>query len=569
MLPIHLRNYQHEAVTAVQLELKNGVRRQLMVLPTASGKTVIMAAVARQFNRRTLILEHRHELIQQTAKTLKRYWPKVSIGICQGEKNDYTAQVVVGSVQSCMQPKRLEQLKSQNFEILMIDETHHAVAASYKLIIDALGFGAGTEKLLLGVTAVPERSDGKQLGTIFDKVIYSRSIGDLITPGFLSPVIGRKVLTRELIKGVKTYVGDFETSSLSRAINTPNRNKLIVESYKTYASGRKAICFCADVKHCHDVAAEFNSQGVKAAAVWGRMLDKQRKKVLNDLRKGRADVVISCGVLTEGFDEPSINSILVARPTKSRSLYIQMAGRGLRTHPGKTNCLVIDFTDEGHVLKNALSLTNAIPEARVIQDEQEITEKTPQEKTVAPNCALEQPRSYPWDILGNNTMRLIWVAGSNDECVLLDDDRNEIVIQPANGGFRAVFYLHGENNGVALIHAATSLEKCIRWCEEYAIKHLTVNCASVQMLNKLQSQMPTSRQIQWLTERGISTEGLDKAQAAFIIRSLVIKHNKERRHALQETRSQREMSLCYPAGSTQMMPNNKCSCNKCSIGAQR
>ncbi|MFA5306770.1 MAG: DEAD/DEAH box helicase [Candidatus Babeliales bacterium] len=534
MPSLTLYQHQSEAVQAVIDSFSGGIYHQLISLPTASGKTVIIAAIAQHFNKRTLILAHRHELIEQAVKTLKRYWPKVSIGICEGARNDFKKQIVIGSVLSCCRPKRLEQLKSQGFEILIIDEAHHTAANAYKVIIDALGFGAGSKKLLLGGTATPERADGKTLGDIFDKVTYTRSTGDLIAAGILSPVIGRKVLTRETLKGVKIRMGDYETSGLSRAINTPNRNKLVVASYKTYAAERKAICFCADVNHCHDVATEFNQQGVKAAAVWGSMPTEQRKKVLSDFKKDRINVVTSCGVLTEGFDEPSITAVLVARPTKSRTLYIQMVGRGLRKHPGKVDCLVLDFTDMGHVLKNALSLATAIPEAQIVHEEQEDQEKAPQERRPTPNYTLELPRSHQWDILGGDTTRLVWVPINDGQYSLADDNKDEIIVSPINGGFIAEFY-QPEGLRTTLIQNAVSFEACIRWCEDFATSYLSVRFATRNLPSGVQDQLPTDKQIQLLELNNIPLDGLNRAQASTVIRRIIALQNQTRRcHDSQE-----------------------------------
>ena len=184
---IKLRDYQQDALNVVIEAHSKGLSKQLIVLPTASGKTIIMAAIARHFDTKMLLLAHREELINQAIDKFKLYWPDVDIGICKAKKNEIDRQVVAGSVQSCFRPKRLEQLKKQGFEVLFIDEAHHAAAQSYQTIINELGFN-DSSKLLIGVTATPDRADKKQLGNTFDKIVYSRTIGSLIKDGYRTPV---------------------------------------------------------------------------------------------------------------------------------------------------------------------------------------------------------------------------------------------------------------------------------------------------------------------------------------------------------------------------------------------
>jgi superfamily II DNA or RNA helicase len=231
-MTIALRDYQQEALEAVLSASKDGIKRQLIALPTGSGKTVVMSGIAKVVNKRTLILAHRQELIDQTVDKLRLVWPEISIGICMAERDEIDAQVVVGSVQSCCRQKRLEKLKAQGFDLLMIDECHHAIAKSYQDIINILGFGEGTEKLLLGVTATPDRNG---LGLIFDKVTFARSISTMISSGYLSPVVGRKIQTNFTLEKIRTQNGDFAIEELAEAVNTAERNAFIVSKFKEYA----------------------------------------------------------------------------------------------------------------------------------------------------------------------------------------------------------------------------------------------------------------------------------------------------------------------------------------------
>ena len=365
---VQLREYQEEALQEIVKALSEGINKQLIVLPTGSGKTILMAALAKYFNKRTLILAHREELIQQAFDKFKLYWPEADIGICKAERAETNHQIVIGSVQSCCKPKRLAHLKDSEFNIFLIDEAHHATAESYQKIIKELGFHSDKTKLLLGVTATPNRSDKDSLGETFEKITYSRSIATMIKAGYLSPAIGRKILTNFSLKNIKIQNGDFSIGELAEVVNTPERNAFIAEKYKEYAPNRKAVAFCVDVAHCKDLALSFEKVGITSRAIWGEMPIEERKNLLEDLKRGRIQVAMSCGVLTEGFDEPSISCIAMARPTRSQSLYIQCIGRGLRLWPGKQDCLVLDFTDKGHNLDSVMSLSRTISDTLEIHE---------------------------------------------------------------------------------------------------------------------------------------------------------------------------------------------------------
>src|ERR1700674_4281194 len=180
---LNLRDYQSECIETVLNEFKAGVTRQLVSLPTGSGKTVVMGALARELNKKTLLIAHREELITQAVDKFKLVWPGVDIGVCMGERDEINAQVVVASIQSASRPKRLAKLKELGFELMMIDEAHHSASDSYQSVIRTLGFGSDLQKLLLGVTATPKRSDKLGLDDTFTHVTFSRSISTMIKAG--------------------------------------------------------------------------------------------------------------------------------------------------------------------------------------------------------------------------------------------------------------------------------------------------------------------------------------------------------------------------------------------------
>ena len=264
MSNITLRDYQQEAVELVKKAYKSGIYRQLLVLPTGSGKTVIMTAIAKQQRKRVLILAHRKELIQQAYNQFKLYWPESDVGIYQADRKELGHKIVIGSIQSCSTSKSLKKLQRKKFNVLMIDEAHHAESKSYQRVIERLGFKAGS-KLLIGVTATPQRADKKSLSNTFDEIVFTRSISSMIHDGYLSPVYGRKMLTKTSLSKVGSRYGDFITKQLASAVNIDTRNQFIVNKYKQYASDRKAVAFCVNVQHCKDLAEAFKTLGIQLA----------------------------------------------------------------------------------------------------------------------------------------------------------------------------------------------------------------------------------------------------------------------------------------------------------------
>jgi superfamily II DNA or RNA helicase len=220
----------------------------------------------------------------------------------------------------------------------------------------------------------------------------------MIRAGYLSNVEGRKILTNLTLERIRTQNGDFCLEELSEAVNTPERNTFIVKKFKEYGADRKSIAFCVNVAHCQELAKSFRKEGIKAAAVWGDMGEDERKKTLKAFKNGCLQVVTSCGILCEGYDETSVNCVLMCRPTKSQSLYIQCVGRGLRLHPGKENCLVIDFTDKGHNLDSVLSLSSAIRDFSQMAETSE--RQTPEEIDHTQKLLILEEKDERFDILG-------------------------------------------------------------------------------------------------------------------------------------------------------------------------
>ena len=348
---IQLRDYQRQCLSAIFGRYQAGIRRQLVCLPTGSGKTVIFAEFPRYFRmkKQMLVLAHRGELLDQAREKITAANPALRVEVDQADRTaDPDCDVIIASIPTLgrERSKRLKRLDPDRFFLIVVDEAHHATASTYKRVLEYFGvFSPDTRKLCVGFTATPKRGDGVGLDAVFQEIVFSRSLPEMIQAGFLSPVAGYRVETEIDLSRVKTRMGDFVASQLSKTVNVEERNKIIVEVFRSHLEGRQTLCFCVDVAHAQSLAHAFGSSGVHAASVTGDMDRSARARLLQDFASGSIQVLANCMVLTEGYDEPGVEGIILARPTKSALLYTQMIGRGTRLHPGKENVTVIDIVD--------------------------------------------------------------------------------------------------------------------------------------------------------------------------------------------------------------------------------
>jgi ATP-dependent helicase IRC3 len=343
-MTITLRPYQQEALDAIVNSEQNGVSKQLVVLPTGAGKTILFShlPLIRKNTLPMLVLAHRAELLEQAKNKIQASNPTLVVEIEQAEKKAGQVDVVVASVATLGRnntPRILEYSKDY-FKSIVIDEAHHAAAITYRRVVDYFN-----PPFLLGVTATPQRSDNTRLTDVFEEIVYYKSIQDLIENGYLCPLIGYRVKTNTDITEVEIQNGDYNQSQLEDHINTSERNAHIVASYNNLASFSKAIVFAAGVSHARDLATSFAQNGTSVRVILGTTPSEERAQILKDFSSGVVKVLVNVGVLTEGFDEPSLETIIIAKPTRSTLLYTQIVGRGTRLYDGKPHCTIIDISD--------------------------------------------------------------------------------------------------------------------------------------------------------------------------------------------------------------------------------
>ena len=364
---LKLRDYQDHAKNAVLSEWENGIRKTLLVLPTGCGKTIVFAKIAENCVRkknRVLILAHRGELLEQAADKIL-----TACGLgCAVEKAEKSClgswfRITVGSVQTLMRESRLAKFSPDYFNMIIIDEAHHAVSDSYQKILNHF-----KQAFVLGVTATPDRGDMQNLGKVFDSLAYEYTLPQAIKDGWLCPIQAVTIPLKIDFTGVSVQAGDFRASEIDSALD-PYLNQ-IAEEMQKYCQNRKTVVFLPLIKTSQKFRDILNQHGFRAAEVNGESPD--RAEILKDFESGKYNVLCNSMLLTEGWDCPAVDCVIVLRPTKVRSLYSQMVGRGTRLCKNKQNLLLLDFLwhTERHELCRPACL---IAENKEVADQ--ITEK--------------------------------------------------------------------------------------------------------------------------------------------------------------------------------------------------
>ena len=533
---ITLRPYQFECLAAIRNSISLGKYRLLIAMATGLGKTVCFAHLPAylQLRGRWLILAHRHELLEQAANKLREINPVLNVAIEQADRRAGDADIVVASVPT-LQRKRLEALNSDEFAGIICDEAHHSVAESYKRIFNHFRLlDEQNQRPLLGFTATPKRGDGLGLSEVFEEIAYDYDIKKGIGEGYLSQLAGYKFQTTSNLDNVERKHGEFVQSQLSAEINTDVRNQLIVDKYLEFAPKRRAIAFCAGVEHAHSLSKAFNDNGVPSAAIDGKTPLCERKGTLERFSDGSLQVVANCGVLTEGFDDPGVSAILMARPTTSALLYTQIIGRGTRLAPGKDDCLVLDFVDNSsrHSICNLATLFglphDLNPKGRkiteIIEDEEEKKERKKAEKINQEEKDLKTTTSkinffdieIPQEV--KRFSKLNWVSMSNDSYYIRLKNNDYIRIARIDDCYAIV--LHDKKGNIKHTDKAHGLEYAFSTADKIVRDKYPESARFVNRLASWREKPASKKQLDLLARFGAYRDGLSKGEASDIINKL-------------------------------------------------
>jgi len=337
-----LRGYQREAIDALHAGWQTGARRLAVLLPTGAGKTVVFSHLAAEQHARgvrTLVVAHRDELIQQAAAKIRAVAPHLNVGIVKAERDEHQdADVIVASIQTLAGPKRREAITGVG--LVIVDEAHHAAAPTYMEVLEH--FGCFDRTPAAGFTATMRREDGG-LADVWEQIVYTRDILEMIADRHLVNVRGKAVRVAGLdLDTVKSRAGDLQDGQLGQALDESNAAAVVADAYAEYAADRPGVVFTPTVDTAKSMTEVLNARGIGAATVWGDMPKDERAATLKAYASGDIQVLSNCMVLTEGFDAPWASCAVIARPTKSAALYVQMVGRVLRPWQGKRDALVLD-----------------------------------------------------------------------------------------------------------------------------------------------------------------------------------------------------------------------------------
>ncbi|KIJ38480.1 hypothetical protein M422DRAFT_33262 [Sphaerobolus stellatus SS14] len=614
--PIVLRPYQESCLQACVEAFDDGIRRIGVSLPTGSGKTTVFVSLISRLPprghkeaNRALIIVNSIELARQSAAQVERMFPHLSVEIEQGMKHKATgkADVTIATYQTLLQSQRLAKFDSSYLKAIVVDEAHHAAAPSYRRILGHFNSAISPEITIppspeeelmsipvIGFSATFGRHDGISLGSVFQKIVYHRDFLEMIKEQWLCDVRFTAVQARLNLSEVtvNTRTGDFSATSLAHVINTDTVNKLVVQSWLDRAADRKStLVFCVNLAHVRDLTNEFRSAGIDARYLHSGTHVAERKALLHAFRAGLFPVLVNCAILTEGADIPNIDCVVVARPTRSRNVFAQMIGRGMRLSPetGKTDCRIVDFVDSRSRVSGIVSVPTlfGLDIDDTLEDE---TIKSLEEKAVriadAPvsgfrTSRMPEPESVTYvdyenpfalvhEASGSPHIRKLssnaWVACGGEVYVLECLRKGHIRIEhlpdndPSKGQptfqahFTATIFPEMASGPAAKapkpalfrrsrkILTASSLADAVRGCDTYAKEQVMYGTLALSMLRsaKWRKTPATPGQIDFIKKRWLKAreetelkdtkfDNLTKGEAANIISRL--KHGAHKRYA--------------------------------------
>jgi DNA repair protein RadD len=347
-----LRAYQRQDVDRIREHFANGVACVCYQLPTGGGKTVVFCyilAAAASKGSRVLVIAHRNEILDQVARTLTSFGIRHGV-IAAGYPVAPEEPIQLASVFTLV--RRPDSLGE--FDLLVIDEAHHAVASTWRDVL-----AAAPDARVLGVSATPERLDGKGLDDIFDELVRGPTVRELIDQGFLAPFVAYGPKTDLNLGGLRVTAGDYQIDQLADVMSAGIVVKSAVSEYGRLCAGAPAIAFCVDVAHSQQVAEAFRDAGWRAAHVDGNTRREERRDLIRSLADGRLDVLTNCGLISEGLDVPGVVTVILLRPTMSRAMFLQQIGRALR--PGKPKAFILDHA--GCIKRQTRPMSGRLPDA--------------------------------------------------------------------------------------------------------------------------------------------------------------------------------------------------------------
>ena len=533
MSGIALRPYQREALDAIAQAERRGVRSQLVALPTGTGKTVIFSELIRQHPGSALILAHRDELLKQAADKLSMVAPELglSVGFVKAERNDVGAPVVVASVQTLARQRRLAQLPAK-WDRVIVDEAHHGTAASYRRILDHVD-----APLVVGFTATPERHDKSRLADVFEEIVYARGLLEMIEQGYLANLTGLRVELADLDLGsVKVSRGDYQAEDLSRALRAAGAPAHTAVALTEHALDRKSIVFVPTVALAHETAAAIDAAGIPAAALDGTTPDDERAAIIRRLAAGELRCVVNVDVLTEGFDEPSVDCIAIAAPTRSRIAYVQRVGRGTRIHPHKSDCLVLDLAGVTEDLKlqslPALFDLEASPKRGETVTDAIAREAAAREEAEAKQASAEKRRARKAELFGRDRLHWIEVSG---RWVLSAGEGELLVLDEVRDGAYRVLLVGAKSARILardldLGYAQGAAEEAVRAREAVTLADTKASW---------RRQPASAGQLAYLARLGVTAPVKTKGEASDAINEAVARQRLERLDAALAERDER------------------------------
>jgi superfamily II DNA or RNA helicase len=486
--------------------------------------TVIFSHLAKTWNAtrpgKVVILVHRDELVNQTVDKLHAVAPMLTAGVVKGSRNEIDADVIVASVQTLTKPARLFPLLDK-VGLVIVDECHHAAAATYRRVLEEFGCfdppNTGQGAVAVGFTATMSRADSRSLGEVWEEVVYTKDILDMIALGYLADVRGKLVTVDGMsLEDVKRSRGDYQASSLSDILQTSGAITAVADAYLEHAKGLRTILFAPTVESARLFSTALEERGVRSAVVWGAMGEDLRRRTLRQFDAGEFDVICNCMVLTEGFDSPAASCAVIARPTTSAALYVQMVGRVLRPYPGKDQALVLDVAgaSQMHDLATIADLsTRRIPE---IVEGESITEAA--ERAIRQGALDLSGDVAVSDVELFRRSRSLWrqtYAG----CWFISTKTRILFIWPEDGGTFKVGLRSASGASGGFAQHGLDLTTAMSWAEQQAeeLDSSAMRLTTRDAAWRRKGGQPTARQIDMATGLGLDVTGKDKAGVSDMI----------------------------------------------------